>query len=48
MVARASLPLVDGDPIMAVQDRSLLLAIMKDGKFPKAPENGAIYMHLGA
>ena len=47
----ADLLLVDGDPSMDVrilQDRSRLLAIMKDGKFHKAPENGAVYMRLSA
>ena len=47
----ADLLLVDGDPSMDVrvlQDQSRLLAIMKDGKFHKAPENGAVYMRLTA
>jgi imidazolonepropionase-like amidohydrolase len=39
--ALADLLLVDGDPIANIsilQDRSKLLAIMKDGEFAKAPE----------
>ena len=34
--------------VRVLQDRSYLLAIMKDGKFHKAPENGAAYMRLTA
>ena len=34
--------------VRILQDRSRLLAIMKDGKFHKAPENGAVYMRLSA
>ena len=47
----ADLLLVDGDPsvdVRILQDRSRLLAIMKDGRFHKAPETGPAYMRLSA
>jgi imidazolonepropionase-like amidohydrolase len=46
----ADLLLVDGDPISDVrilQDRKRLVAIMKDGKFHKAPENLSMGMGAG-
>ena len=47
----ADLLLVDGDPIADVrilQDKNRLLAIMKDGKFHKAPSNLAADMRITA
>lgn len=47
----ADLLLVDGDPsvdVRVLQDKSRLLAIMQDGRFHKAPENGAMPMRLTA
>ena len=47
----ADLLLVDGDPsldVRVLQDRARLLAIMKDGRFHKAPENGTMYMRVSA
>lgn len=47
----ADVLLVDGDPLQDVrilQDRSRLVAIMKDGKFHKAPENRPMGMRLTA
>ncbi len=47
----ADLLLVDGDPLSDVrilQDKNRLVAIMKDGKFHKAPENLPMGMRLSA
>jgi imidazolonepropionase-like amidohydrolase len=47
----ADLLLVDGDPLTDVrilQDQRRIVAIMKDGVFHKAPENGAMGLRLTA
>lgn len=47
----ADLLLVDGDPLTDVrilQDQRRIVAIMKDGAFHKAPENGAMGLRLTA
>lgn len=47
----ADLILVDGDPsvdVRVLQDQARLLAIMKDGRFHKAPESTAMTMRLTA